>query len=197
MSDTMSLARRADALEAKMAQELDYHRHQVAPPHAGRGRSRFAAQCRRPDEGQSQRARADGRRSAPAGDAGEADPDRLLQAPLRPVHAPPAKRPARGERRPAREDGARLPAARHRRDRLHPRRPRLLGRPADRALCRRGSDLGDPRPPGAALLSRRVGRLRISAGLRRPVRRGLPTRFLHRGRLQADAQSQMVHVGPA
>ena len=30
-----------------------------------------------------------------------------------------------------------------------------------------------------------------------PVRRGLPARSLHRGRLQADAEPQMVHVGPA
>ena len=48
-------------------------------------------------------------------------------------------------------------------DRLYPLRPRLLGRATGRALCRRGSDLGDPRASGAALLSRRVGRLRISA----------------------------------
>ena len=46
--------------------------------------------------------------------------------------------------------------------RLHPRRPRLLGRADDRALCRRGGELGDPRAPGAALLPRRVGRLQVS-----------------------------------
>ena len=38
-------------------------------------------------------------------------------------------------------------------------RPRLLGRAAGRALRRRGDHLGHPLPPGAALLSRRVGRL--------------------------------------
>ena len=72
-----------------------------------------------------------------------------------PPHAPAAKRAARGQGRAQREDGARLPAARHLDDRLYPRRPRLLGRAAGRALCRRGSHLGDPRPSGAALLSRR------------------------------------------
>ena len=51
-----------------------------------------------------------------------------------------------------REDDARLPAARHRRRRLHPQRPRLLGRAAARAVRRRGGELGDPRAPGAALL---------------------------------------------
>src|SRR2546425_822934 len=55
---------------------------------------------------------------------------------------------------------------------------------------------GDPSPPGAALLSRRLGRLRVSAGLRLAVRRGLPSRSLRRRGLQADAEPQVVHVGP-
>ena len=93
MSDTMSLSRRADALEAKMAQELDYiviksRLYSMAegdmgpPPNAG------ALMKANPE-----RARADGRRSAPAGDAGEADPDRLLQVPLRPVACTCCKAP--------------------------------------------------------------------------------------------------------
>ena len=136
----------------KMAQELDYlssSRGCTCMPRATRVR------CRRrvPDQGQSRRQADDGRRSAPAGDAGEADPGRFLQVPLRAVDAPAAERASRQEGRPVREDGAGLPAARHRRRRLHPRRPRLLGRANGRTLCRRGSHLGDPCPPGAALLS--------------------------------------------
>ena len=37
---------------------------------------------------------------------------------------------------------------------LHPLRPRLLGRADDRALCRRGGELGGAHAPGAALLPR-------------------------------------------
>ena len=56
--------------------------------------------------------------------------------------------------RPASREGhSGLPAARHRRRQLHPLRPRLLGRADDRALCRRGGQLGDPHAPGSALLS--------------------------------------------
>ena len=66
------------------------------------------------------------------------------------------------------------PVARHLDNGLDPRRPRLLGRAAGRALCRRGGDLGDPRPSGAALLSRRIGRLRVSRVIRQDVRRRLP-----------------------
>ena len=109
------------------------HRRQISPAHAGRSRHEPAAQRRRHDQGQSQSSRPDGRRSAAAGDAREADADRFFQASLRPVDASPAKRPACGEGRPAREDGARRPAARHCRRRLHPRRSWLLGRPAGRA----------------------------------------------------------------
>ena len=84
----------------------------------------------------------DGRRSAPAADAGEADAGRLLPPPLR--LAPRTCCKARRTRsRPANREGrARLPAARHRHRQLHPLRPRLLGRADDRALCRRGSGLG-------------------------------------------------------
>ncbi len=42
---------------------------------------------------------------------------------------------------------------------LPPRRPRLLGRADDRALCGRGGRLGGAEPPGAALLRRRGGGL--------------------------------------
>ena len=59
-----------------------------------------------------------------------------------------AKRHAGEEKRPQREDHSRLPSARHRRRRLHPLRPRLLGRADDRTLCRRGSELGGAHAPG-------------------------------------------------
>ena len=80
MNDVTTLSQKADALEEKMARELDYiviksRLYSMAegdmgpPPNAGAA-----------DEGQPERARVDGRRSAPAGDAGEADPDGFLQA---------------------------------------------------------------------------------------------------------------------
>src|SRR6266851_4152826 len=59
-----------------------------------------------------------------------------------------------------------------------------------------GAQLVEPGPSGAAVLSRRIGRLRVSGILRQDVRRRLPPRRLCRGRLQADAGSQMVHVRP-
>ena len=83
----------------------------------------------------------------------EADADRLLQQPLRLAQSSAAKRDARAQGRPQREGRARLPVARHRCRRLHPLRPRLLGRADDRALCRRGSELGGAHASGAALFS--------------------------------------------
>ena len=95
-----------------------------------------------------------------------------------------------------REDGPCLPAARYRGDRLYPLRPRLLGRADRRALCRRGSDLGDPRAPGAALLRRRGGRLCLS----RPCTSSCSARTtspspISRTITSGRANAQMVHDG--
>ena len=105
---------------------------------ADRERRRLAGQ-------ESRQIHADGPRQAAAENAGQADVDRFHEAALRLDRAPPAKRDARAQGRAAGKDRARLPAARHRRGRLHPLRPRLLGRADDRALCRRGNVVGDPR----------------------------------------------------
>src|SRR5882724_11710962 len=150
MNDTMTLSQRADALEQKMSDELDY----IVI------KSRLYSLA-------------------------EAD-----TSPAPNAAAIMAKNP---RARVLMGDDPRLPAARHLDDRLHPRRPWLLGRAAGRALCRGGSDLGDPRPSGAALLPRRIDRLRVSGILRQDVRRRLPPGCLCRGRLQANARPQMVY----
>ena len=108
---------------------------------------------------------------AAAADAGEADAAGLLQEPARFDQPSAAKRGAGAQERPQREGRAGVPAARHRGGGLHPLRPRLLGRADDRALCRRGGELGDPVAPGAALLPRRVGRLRLSRHVHEVFRR--------------------------
>ena len=96
-----------------------------------------------------------------------------------------------------REGRAGVPAARHRRGQLHPLRPRLLGRADDRALCRRGGELVDPRAPGAAVLPRRVGGLRLSRHVREVFRRRLQAGAVYRGGIQARPQSQVLHDGAA
>ena len=148
-------ARRADDERAQRA-----HRHQSVLFYMGDGKVEIDSRRRAAGEA-SRQVLPDGRRPAPAEDAGQADLDRFLQAAASPrpptcCRAPPMRsRPGIDG-----EDRARLPAARHRRRQLHPLRPRLLGRAADRALCRRGGELGGPHAPGAALLPRRVRRLR-------------------------------------
>ena len=148
-------ARRADDARARA------HRHQVRAVRPRRRQGRDGGRQRAARQ-EPRQVPADGRRPAPAADAGEADAGRLLPLPLRLHLAPAAERHARAEGRPPREGDPRLPAARHRRRQLHPLRPRLLGRADDRALCRRGGELGGEDAPGAALLPRRVGRLRLS-----------------------------------
>ena len=86
-----------------------------------------------------------------------------------------------------------LPGARHRHRRIHPWRPRLLGRPAPGAVRGRGGGLGDPLSPGAPLLRRRVGRLQVPRAVLQAVRAGLQARCLHRARLQDGARAQVVH----
>ena len=174
MNDMMTLIQKADALEAKMSRELDYiviksRLYSMADGDMGPAPNAAAIMAKNPNA------------RVLMGD----DP-RLPAMPEKPTlmdffkyrFGPPCICcKARGTRSRA---GCRekmvLACLLHdiSTDRVHPRRPRLLGRAAGRALCRRRSHLGDPRAPGAALLSRRVGRLRISAILHQDVRRGLP-----------------------
>ena len=95
----------------------------------------------------------------------------FMKLPLRLDSPPAAERQACAQDRPAGEDRDGVPPPRHCGCRLHPRRPRLLGRADARALCRRGGELGDPHAPGAALLPRRVGRLRLPRALHQVLRR--------------------------
>ena len=99
-----------------------------------------------------------GPRQAAAEDARQADAVRLLQAAFRARQhaAPDAKRPARAEARRERKNRARLPAARHRQFRLHPRRSRLLERPA------RGALRGSRGEPGPSSITRLCGSFRTS-----------------------------------
>ena len=188
MSTAPSLSERADELEHRMPAARRAHRREVPPlpPRRRQAHARLPAPRFRPAHGRGP--------SAPA-HAGEADPARLLPPALRSGPGPPAaKRESRTEERTAGEDGARLPAPRHRGDRVHPRRPRLLGRAARRTLCGRGGELVHPDAPGAAVFPRRIGRVRIPRALPDDVRRGLPARALHRGRLRAGEEAPLVHV---
>ena len=85
MNDTMTLSQRADALEEQMSRELDYiviksRLYSMAEGDMGPPPNAAALMKEQPE-----RARADGRRPAPAADAGKADPDGFLQVPLRPA----------------------------------------------------------------------------------------------------------------
>ena len=153
---------RLDAAEEQMLQELDVPHRQVAPVRDGRvGPQPPRLRVRH------------GRFLQPPRLALQVDDPRLQKMPDKPTlldffkyrfgpssHLLQSAKHAL-ERRPRRRDRPRLPPARHRRHRLHPQRPRLLGRPAHRALRRREGGLGHPRPPGPALLRRRVRRLRV------------------------------------
>ena len=99
MNDTMTLSQRADALEAKMAQDLDYiviksRLYSMAEGDMGPAPNAGGLMKDNPE-----RARLYGRRPASAEDAGEADPAGLLQVPLRPAQPPAAERQARHEGR--------------------------------------------------------------------------------------------------
>ena len=137
ITSQMSLSERADHLEEHMMHELDQHHHQVGVQPSDRRQGRDGR--RRRAAGQvSRQVFQHGPRPAAAADAGEADAAGLFQEPLRLDQPSAAERGARAQERPQREGRAGVPAARHRGGRLHPLRPRLLGRADDRALRRRG-----------------------------------------------------------
>ena len=119
----------------------------------------------------------------------------FFKAAVRLDRAPAAERDACAQGRARRKDRPGLPPPRHRRGELHPLRSRLLGRAADRALCGRGGELGDARAPGAALLPRRIGRLQVPRHVRQVFRRRLPAGTLHRRRIRARPEPQVVHDG--
>ena len=157
----MTLSERADAIEEHMMHELDKIVTKSVFANLTDGQVDMeggaALQTKNPGKYFNM-----GAGPAAAADAGEADAAGLFQEPVRLDQPSAAKRRAGDQERPQREGRAGVPAARHRGGGLHPLRPRLLGRADDRALCRRGGQLGDPHAPGAALLPRRVGRLRLS-----------------------------------
>ena len=103
MNDTLTVAQRAEAMEAKAIRELDeaiivksrlflLADAEFSMPN---GAKLQAEKPRRED--------ADGRRPAPAENAGETNARRFLQMPLRPGAAPVAKRQARADRGAQRE----------------------------------------------------------------------------------------------
>ena len=79
MNDTMSLLERADALEAKMARELDYIVIKSRLCSMAEGNMSPAPNAGALIKEIRTRARLDGRRPASAGNAGKADPDGFLQ----------------------------------------------------------------------------------------------------------------------
>ena len=184
ITSQMTLSERADHLEEQMMHELDQVVTKSVFSHLTDGQVEMeggaALQAKYPGKYFNM-----GAGPAAAADAGQADAAGLLQAPLRLDQPSAAERRAGAEERPQREGRAGLPAARHRGGELHPLRPRLLGRADDRALRRRGGERGDPHAPGAALLPRRVGGLRLSRHVREVLRRRLPARALHRRGVQA------------
>src|SRR5262249_61811220 len=107
--------------------------------------------------------------AAACADAGEADPDRFLQAALPTCRASIAERSPCTQERTLRRDHPRLSAARYRAVSLL-LRPWLLGRADRRALCVGAGRLCDPVSSGVALLPRPFGRLRLSRGLSADVR---------------------------
>ena len=136
MNDTMTLAQRADALEEQMSRELD---HIVIK---SRLYSMAEGDMSPPPNAAAMMA------GNPKARVLMGDDPRLPAMPEKPTlmdffkyrFGPAAhllqSAQARGECGAARQDGARVPAARYLDDRLHPRRPRLLGRATGGALCR-------------------------------------------------------------